>query len=169
MKGEEWLLKAIFSESLKLDDISFFRELFKEETSDKRIRLQMVKRMMANSDGMKKYIYQEKVITIMAMLASEIHWHLIFAVNSRDIADKKALVGWDEKYRRLLLKRSAKLKERLFDLRGKWKYGDLNSDEIIEAIDMLEDSAEGILEEIESYKTRGIDDSSQPETAANEG
>ena len=158
MKGQDWLLKAIFSEAVKLEDISFFRELLKEETADKKIRLQIVKRMIDNSAGMKRYIYQEKAITLMTMLASEIHWHLIFAVNRRHIGDKKALVGWNEKYSSIFKKRLDNLKESLFDLRGKWKYGDPNSDEIIEAMNMLEDSAEGILEEIEAYKTRKSDD-----------
>ncbi len=158
MKGQDWLLKAIFSEAVKLDDISFFRELLKEETSDKKIRLQMVKRMIDNSEGMKRYIYQEKSITLMTMLASEIHWHLIFAVNRRHVGDKKALVGWNGKYSSIFKKSLDNLKKSLFDLRGKWKYGDPNSDEIIEAMNMLEDSAEGILEEIEAYKTRKSDD-----------
>ncbi len=160
MKGDNWLLRAIFSEAVKLEDISFYRELLKEEISDKKIRLTIVKRMIQNSEGMKNYIYQEKIITLMTMIASEIHWHLIFAVNRRHIDEKKALVGWNEKYRTILERKLDELKEKLFDLRGKWKYGNLTTTEINDAMNMLEQSAEEVLAEIETCKTRIINDSS---------
>lgn len=152
MKGDGWLLKAIFAEALKAEDIAFLRELLATEKSNKKIRLQMVERMIANSEGMKSYIREEKVTALMSILANQLHWYLIFAVTQRSMDEKKSIAGWNDKHKMLVEKKSKELKEKMFTELGKWRFCGQDEEGIEEAMSMLQQTAEEVLEEIENGK-----------------
>lgn len=152
MKGDGWLLKAIFAEAFKTEDVAFLRKLLVTENSNKKIRLQMVERMIVNSEGMKSYIREEKVTAIMSILANQLHWYLIFAVTQRSMDEKKSIAGWNDKHKKLVEKKAKELKDKMFTDLGKWRFCGLNEEGIEEAMAMLEQTAEEVLEEIENGK-----------------
>ena len=154
MKGDGWLLKAIFAEALKTEDVALLRKLFETEKSDKKIRLQMVEKMIGNSASMQAYIREEKITEIMSMLGGKLHWYLIFSVNKRKLDVKKDIVGWNGKCQKVIEKKISELKVRMFDGLGKWRFNGGSDESIEEAINMLEQAAEEVLEEIENHKKR---------------
>lgn len=150
MKKDKWLLRAVFAEALKMEDIAFLRNLFETEKSDKKIRLRMVEKMIGNSESMRMYIREEKITDIMATLGGKLHWYLVFSVNRRKLDEKKAVVGWNDRCQEIIEKKAGELKERMFDRFGKWRFNGGDEESVEEAMNILEQAATEALEEIES-------------------
>ncbi len=152
MKKDGWLLKAILAEALSIKDIPFLRDLFATETSDKRIRLQLVERMIANSEGMRDYIRDEKIKTIMTILGNEIHWDLVFAVTRKNVEQKMAIAGWNEKQRLIAKKKSEGLRKKFLTDLGRRRFNSPGEFSIDEGMAVLEQAAGEVLDEIENGK-----------------
>ena len=151
MKTTEYLLKLILKDAMKLKDIAFLRKIFESEKSDKKVRLELVKRMVENSEDMKEYINSEKIASIMLILAGKLNWQLVFAVIQKQLDEKKLIVGWNGDGSGLIEEKTAVLRKEFFNELGKCRFN-VNEEEFDKAFSILERAATEIFQKIEKEK-----------------
>jgi hypothetical protein len=101
---------------------------------------------------MRDYIREEKIKTIMTILANEIHWNLVFAVTQKNMKQKMAIAGWNDKERLIAKKNSEGLRKKLLTDLGRRRFNSPGVLSIEEALTILEQVAEEVLDEIENGK-----------------